>query len=83
MPNSLVDLYAQELGSRGVYIYVLLARCTTRTQYPSVRELATWVKALPRRVEELLAKLHSFGLLNDSDLDAILESRSTFDGEGD
>lgn len=71
LPNDFVDLYADELGPRGVYIYCVIARAATPTLYPSVSDLSYRAKASLGDVRKALAKMRRLNLLNDFDLQRI------------
>ena len=71
IPNDFVDLFADELGPRGVYMYLVIARAVTRTLFPSVYDLAYRVKASIGDVRKALAKMLRLGLLNNSDMERI------------
>lgn len=68
LPNELIDLHARHLGSRGLYVYCVLARTASHKHYPTVRDLASLTEISPRTVRGLLRRLHEYGLLNDHDL---------------
>ncbi len=72
LPNTLVDDLMEVLGTRGVALYVCLARCTSLLDYPSKVELSGKLKISTKKVEELLKKLRGLKLLNDKDLEVIL-----------
>lgn len=74
IPNAVIDLHFKELGSRGLALYCLVARCTTRHHYPGVGELSQRLSCPESKVIERLSLLHRLGLLNDSDLEAIVET---------
>lgn len=68
IPNSFVDLHAQALKPRGVFLYVLLCRATTQTQYPDTADLAELAGISEARVDAILEQLYTRGLLTDTDL---------------
>lgn len=71
LPNDFVDLHADELGPRGVYIYCVIARAATPTLYPSVADLSYRSKASHGDVRKALSKMRRLNLLNDFDLERI------------
>lgn len=72
LPNSLVDDAMTFLGTRGIALYVVLARAESLLDYPSPIELAGKLKISLLKVTEILKQLRVLGLLNDNDLKAIL-----------
>lgn len=71
LPNEVIDLHGKKIGAQGLYIYCVLARCTTRSFYPSVQEISYHCRIPRHRVLELLLVLRNCELLNDADFECI------------
>ena len=71
LPNDLIDLHAEELGPRPLFLYLLLARCITQKFYPSLREIVYISKYERLEVVSTLMQLVERKLLNSSDIQRI------------
>jgi hypothetical protein len=71
LPDAFVDRYVEQLGPRGVLVYLRLARTPTLAEYPALRELAACSGLSRPKVARLLLDMNAMGLLNEHDLERI------------
>jgi DNA-binding MarR family transcriptional regulator len=76
LPDSLLDRHLDQLGPRGVLVYLLLARSPSLAAYPCLAELARKSGLSRPKVAQLLRDLKHLGLLNQHDLTNLLGDRT-------
>ncbi len=70
VPEELVDLGPQ-LKPHAIYLYLCICRCPTLECYPTLEDLADKLRLTPTRVDSLLHRLETFGMLNSHDTDRV------------